>query len=101
MRELQIVESIVDQIFRQVQESGDKRVNHLQLALDEPSKLDQSPFQAHWKSTAKVRSRNRHNCTSVLSLLMCNVCRASKNISLWTKNLLPILPLPGVSAQES
>ena len=53
MRELQIVESNVDQIFRRVPESDEKRVNHLPLALDEPSKLDQSPFKHTGKKYSK------------------------------------------------
>lgn len=82
MRELQIVESIVDQLLRQVQEPGEKRVYHLYLALGELAELDPASVQTNWKNTAKVRSRNRHNCTSVLSLLTCIVWLASKNISL-------------------
>jgi hypothetical protein len=80
MRELQIVECIFDQLLRQGQESGEKRVHHLHLAPVEFSELDQVLFKHTGKNTAKAHVRNTHNCTSVLSLRKCSVWLASRNI---------------------
>ena len=53
MREPQIVESIADQLLRKVQESGEKRVNHLYLAPGELAELDPASVQ----QTGKTKQR--------------------------------------------
>ena len=49
MRELQIIQSIFDQVLRKVQEREEKRAIHLHLALDELSELDPPSIQRHWQ----------------------------------------------------
>lgn len=51
--ELQIVESIFDQLLRRVQESGERRVNHLYLALSELAEFNPASIQTHWKKHSK------------------------------------------------
>ena len=46
-RELQIIESIFDQLLCQIQERGEKRVHHLYLASGERSELDPASIQTH------------------------------------------------------
>ena len=53
MRELQILQSIFDQVLHQVQEDQDKRVTHLRIALGELSELDSAAIQTHWNELAK------------------------------------------------
>jgi hypothetical protein len=100
MLELRIIECIFDQLLRQVQESREKRFIIFILRLVKSPNLTQPSFKHTGKNTAKVRSRNQHNCTSVLYLPKYSAWLKSKNIAPWTKNLLPVLPLPGGSAQK-
>jgi hydrogenase nickel insertion protein HypA len=53
MRELQDVQSIFDQVLRQIQESGERKVNHLPLTLSELSELDPASIQTTWKELSK------------------------------------------------
>ena len=90
MRELQIVESILDQLLRHVQASGEKRVNHLYLTLGELSELDPASIQTHWKK--HITGTPAEQTQLHIRLITADLRQ---------KNLLPILSLKGVSAQES
>ena len=53
MRELQIIQSIFDQVFRKAEEDEDQRVTHLQLALGELSELTPLSIQTQWHELSK------------------------------------------------
>jgi Zn finger protein HypA/HybF involved in hydrogenase expression len=53
MRELQIVQSIFDQLLRQIHESGERKVNRLQLTLGGLSDFDRTSIQTYWKQLSK------------------------------------------------
>ena len=51
MRELQIIQSIFDQVLRKVQEDGENRV--IRLVLGELSELGPASIQTHWNELSK------------------------------------------------
>jgi len=53
MRELQIIQSIFDQVLHQVQEDKDKGSARLHIALGELSELDPASLQTHWNKLKK------------------------------------------------
>ena len=89
MRELQIIQSVFDQVLRKVQGDGENRVNRLHLVLGELSELNPISVQNQWRAISKAHSWNRHNYISVLYLLKCNVWPALINIIPPTKTLWP------------
>jgi hydrogenase nickel incorporation protein HypA/HybF len=54
MRELQIIQSIFDQVLHQVQEDKDKGVTRLRIALGELAELDPTAFQTEWRELSKA-----------------------------------------------
>ena len=53
MRELQIIQSILEQVLRKVQEGEENRVTRLQLVLGELSELDLPSIQRQWQVMSK------------------------------------------------
>ena len=54
MRELQMIQSIFDQVLHQVQEDKDKGVTRLRIALGELAELDPTAFQTEWRELSKA-----------------------------------------------
>jgi hydrogenase nickel incorporation protein HypA/HybF len=54
MRELQIIQSIFDQVLHQVQEDKDKGVTRLRIALGELAELAPTAFQTEWRELSKA-----------------------------------------------
>ena len=53
MRELQIIQSIFDQVFRKAEEDDDQQVTHLQLALGEIYEITPHSIQTQWLELSK------------------------------------------------
>jgi hydrogenase nickel incorporation protein HypA/HybF len=76
LRELQIVQSIFDQVLHQVKESAEMRLNQLQVALGELSELDPNFIQKYWKerSNRTIAEQAQLHIRLITAEVQCMAC---------------------------
>jgi hypothetical protein len=101
MRGLQIVQSIFDQVLYRVQKKGEKEGGHLYLAFGELSELDYPLFKHIRKNSAKVHCSEQARLHIRLILAQISRLDFFQNYRPVETNLLPLLPITGVSVPKS